>query len=724
MDKHPRRARLFSSPAVHIIALIVLAGGVYANSLGGKFIWDDSGLIIENIEYLETKLDFKSLFLKSHFEEAPYYRPVLWLAFLADYKVWGLNPLGYHSTNITLHILNTVLLFFFFRAIAATPALAAAACALFAVHPINTEAIAWIAGRNDPIMFFFLIFSCLCMCRGRRAQTALRKTALYCFACISYGCALLAKETAVITLPLFLLVDVWFLKKRYRPFRYEIAALYTALTLITIFFFMLRNNIIHQPFLQLSFQPDIRSLATPCIIYLYYIKTLCFPANLTVDPSSFLIRCMKSSTVIITCSAFCISLVTAAVLFRKYFKEGLFALLWILIYLAPVSGIVWMGVPILEHRAYGACAGFCFALASLYHRFLAHPIGGITGNTVRTGNAMLCIIVILFSLLTIQRNTLWKDEHTIWADTLQKSPESTQALVNLGVTFLRLNKPEPALDLFKKALAASPRSARIYNNIGSALFSLGRYDEAQQAQEQAIRLNPKSAEAYNNMGILFKARGDYEKAVSCFRKALALQPAFPAAHLHLGLLYADQNDIQNALTVLRNAITTLPNNSRLYNALGMVYSKKNDLEAALDGYTKAATLDATNYDAINNVTLLLIKLRRFQEAFPYAVKAVQIRTDSPELYLNLGIVCFNLGRIDESIAAYKNALNLNQEYVDAHFNLGVVLMRIQNKQKESLEHFQKVLELQPNHPNKELILGIISKFKNRQNALQGHHQVP
>ncbi len=710
MDNHPRITRLRSSPAVHVFLLIVLAGGVYVNSLGGKFIWDDSGLIIENIEYLEPKLDVQSLFLRSHFEAAPYYRPGLWLSFLIDYKLWKLNPLGFHITNIMLHILNTVLMYFFLRAIAATPAVAAAAGALFAVHPINTEAIAWIAGRNDPLLFLFLTLSCLCLCRFRRAPAIAGKTALLCCACISYGCALFAKESAVIAIPFFLLVEVWYLKKLYRPSRREAIAPYIALTIITVSFFMLRNKIIHQPFMQLSFQPDIRSFATPCIIYLYYIKTLFVPVNLTVDPS-FLIRSMQSTSVILTCSAFCACLAAAAVLCSRYFREGLFGLLWILLYLAPVAGIVWMGIPILEHRAYGACAGFCFAAASLYHRFLVYPVTIINGYRVRLGSALLGIIVMLFSLMTIQRNALWKDEFTIWTDTLQKSPESAQALVNLGVTLLRLSKPEPALDLFRKALIASPRSARIYNNIGSALFSLGKYDEAQQAQEQALQLNPKSAEAYYNMGLLNKHRGNYEKAISCFQKAFALKPAYPAAHLNLGLLYEEQNDTQNALAVLHNALTTLPNNSPIYNALGRVYAKKNDFETAHRYYSKALSLDDSNYTAMNNITLLFIKLGRFREALPYAAQAVQIHSDAPELYLNLGIVFSNLERIEESIAAYKNALNLNEGYVDAHFNLAVILMRKQGQQKESVYHFKKVLLLKPDHPNKDLILEIIGKEK-------------
>ncbi|MCX8045196.1 MAG: tetratricopeptide repeat protein [Desulfobacterota bacterium] len=696
-----------SSTPVHSVLLAALPGVLYLQTLAGAFIWDDNGLILNFVEYLENASDISVLFFHTPFESAPYYRPVLWLSFFADYGLWGRQPFGFHLTNILLHMINVVLLYGTLRMLLFPISLCFVTAALFGAHPVNTEAVAWIAGRNDPLMFLFLMLTCLCMISGRRYCSRAGSTVFYMGAFVSYLLALFTKESAIVTLPLLLLVELR-LGANHHGFRVGRAMLYGLLLVATAIFFIAQQGALQGRITNITVHTDVRSIATPFIIYLYYFKVLFFPINLTVDPS-FYLRSVTDSIAPYICSAIVMVIVSAVLWCKRRWPEGCAGMVWVFIYLLPISGIMWMGVPILEHRAYGACAGFCFALASLWHRCRYAVMPRRLINDIAT--VLLCCILAGYGVLTIKRNHVWRDEITMWTDTLAKSPLSQQALINLGVVHLQRNDPNTALRYLQQALAISPRSEPAYLSLGTALFALGRIDEAVQAQHEAIKLNPRSAEAYNNLGILHKEQGVTEQAAAFFEKAISLKPTFSDPYVHLAHLYANAGAYDKAITILHKGCTVLPRSSIIFNALGKVYEQMQNINAAREHYTKAVDADPNNCEARTNLVLCLIKLQRFKEALPHARQAVMLRADAPELYMNLGIIYMNLGLLAEAAHAYTKAIHLNNRYVEAYFNLGVTYFGMSGKEKEGIACFEKVLELQHDYPNRELILNILKKKK-------------
>lgn len=703
--------KCFSSPILRIVLLALLAGAIYAQTLGGEFVWDDSGLIVDSSDYFEAARDITPLFTDSPLSSAPYYRPFLWLSFLADYALWHRDPWGFHLTNILLHVLNTLTLYAALRAIPAPSLLCTAASALFAVHPINTEAVAWIAGRNDPLMTLCILLTCLLF---RTAVTVSRKTpALICAVgtAVCYAAGLLVKESAVITLPLLVIIDrCCAAPPGLRAARTKRRSLYAVMLLLTAASLLAQQTLFHGPAIRLDFQPDVRAVSFVAAVYLYYLKTMLFPVNLTVDPSFFipgLADPLRASLYIVMFAG----VLTATAWCRTRWREGCAAMLWVLVSLLPVSGIVWMGVPILEHRAYGACAGFCFCLASLWYRGAYRTNQSNRAAARRIAGITLCAVLLLYSALTVQRNRLWQNELLIWTDTFAKSPHSPQAMVNLGVALLRRNQPDRALELFHKAREHYPNSSKIYNNIGAALYALGKHDEALAAQQQALRCDPRSAEAYTNMGIIYRERGDSAQAASCFEKARALKPSSVAPVQQLARLHLHQGDPEKAIAVLRGALAVLPRNSLIYNELGKAQEQAGRAAEALESFRAAVLYDPANCDALNNLALMCIRLSHFREALSYALRAAQLKPEAPELHMNCGIIYMNLGMLPEAVAAYERAICLNPAYADAYFNLGVTLMM--KKEKHRAETcFEKVLALRPDYPNKERVLKILEGLKN------------
>ncbi|MEI6128030.1 MAG: tetratricopeptide repeat protein, partial [Pseudomonadota bacterium] len=665
-------------------------------------------LIVENIEYFENSPDLRSIFLKSQFDEAPYYRPILLTSFLFDYYIWGLNPLGYHITNVLLHILNTFFVYLLFRTLSVSSMLSCATAALFAAHPAQTEAIAWIAGRNDPLMFVFFLSALVFLFRARQTPVHGIKLFFYGISFGSFAAALLAKETSVIFILLLLLIDFFFYKLAWRRHkRFETAAVYCAVTAMTFFFLVLRQSIINQPNLQLTFQPDLLALQTLFAVYAYYIKILFIPINLTVSPSLLFFTFAHFHTTFFYVVVFLFGCLGAYVL-KNASKEVVFGTLWIVVYLLPVSGIIWMGVPILEHRAYGASMGFCFILATFCCR-ISIPSGSKFFHYYKKFTGGIFIILILYSLQSMSRNSIWNNELTVWSDALKKSPSSPEVLYNFGLSMLKQNKYAQAVDCFQKALHLHPNSDKIYNSLGFALYAEGKYAEALQTIDKALMLNPQSAEACTSRGLIFKDQGNYEEAFFWFKKALDQELPYFKAYVSLGMLYYDQGLKEKAFDVLQKALKISPHNSSLYNALGLIYSRENSFEKALEHFEKALTYNSSNTEALNNIALLFINKKNFHKAYPFLVRAVRLTPDAPELHLNMGIVFFNLKKINDALAEYNKALDLKPDYADAHFNAAVAYMFIPGKKQEQFYHFKKVLLLKPDYNQKELINKIISE---------------
>jgi len=702
--------RLSSNKIIVVLALTIM---VYVNSLSGGFVWDDSDLIADNVEYFENISNLQSIFLKPHFAETPYYRPLLWCSFFLDYHFWGINPLGFHITNLLLHLLNTALVCWFILNLGFSSNIAVLTAALFATHPVQTEAVSWIAGRNDPLMVLFFLLSFNLLFSGRLSPLPRGKAIRYVTAFIFFACALLAKETAIIFLPLLMLTD-FFYKKRFvqSATRYEKAAVYSIYALISLGFSMIRNIIFSGLSTKLVLSSDkILSLAkTPLAVYSYYFKVLFFPLNLTVSPPLYGSQATLSAGNLVPV-IFIISVIAIAVLLRKVYAEGLFGMLWVIIYLLPVSGLIWMGVPILEHRLYGASVGFCLLAATgcYYTWSPASPMAPLYKKMLPM---LLALILISYSILTIQRNRLWKDDVSIWEDAVKKAPASITALNNAASSLIKIKKYDLAITYLNQAQKLNPQKEKIYVNLGIAHLQKKDYAKALSAFEKALQLNPRSAETFNYMGIIFKEKGDRCTAVSYFEKALECKPDFLISHLNLGALYTEQGEKQKALAEYLEALHYAPHNSAVHNALGLLYVDEGKFEEALKHYQAVLSRDPFNYEILNNVAILYIKLQAFEKALPILKEAISHNPGSPEMSLNLGIVLFNLGKIQEAIDEYSNALTLNPAYVDAHFNIAAAYLLIPSEKNKAIYHFNQVLRLNPDYKNKEVIEKTLAELEN------------
>lgn len=679
--------------------------------MAGDFVWDDSGLIAENAEYLENLANVKSLLLKSKFD-APYYRPLLWTSFLFDYYVWGLNPLGFHVTNVILHAINTILVYFFIRSLGFLNNVAFFTAILFSTHPVQTEAIAWIAGRNDPLMVLFLLLSFIFLFNGRQLSSCEAKVLFFAVSFATSFCAFLTKETALVLLPLLILCDLFYRKKVWQSSKaFETVVVYSSFIAISLIFFMIRNIALADLLTRLTVQYGnvSKAITTPLAIFCYYFKVLFYPVNLTVGPALIKVAMLKSKIFFLTLPMLCLA--AGVLLSQRVFKICLFGTLWVIIYLLPVCGFVWMGVPILEHRLYGASIGFCLVLAAL----CSHLSSDTSSHKKYIGYAVMGIILVSYSLVVVDRNWIWRNEFLVWNDTVKKSPTSVTALNNLGLILVKQKKYDSGIEQFKKILQLSPTKERMhntYNNLGFAFAQKRDYKNALMAYEKALQLNPRSAKTYNNIALVFKEYGDYQQALAYFKKSLELTP-LPEVYMNMAQLYAVMGDKERMLNQYQKALQLTPRNSSLHNALGLFYFREGKFEKSLEHYKEALSYNPFNFDALKNIYLLYFKMKAYEKALPFLKTALSLHPNSPELHLQLGIVFFNLKEVPKAIAEYTKALELNPTYVEAHFNIATAYLLIPGGKEKAVYHFNMVLSLRPDYEYKETIKRVIDSIKNK-----------
>ncbi len=501
----------------YIIIIFLAASAVYLGTLGNEFISDDKTQIAKNIWLTDIsyipRLLFSTVwdFLPGE-GDSNYYRPVKYLLYTLVYQFSGYEPWGYHVLKIIFHALTSVVIYFIGRELVkvySTRALATAvikdgtgvkkpgpgdeyttampfiAAILFALHPINTESVAWIAAIPEVSFTLFSLLSILLFIKGRHMLCGL-----------AFLIAALSKETAMAMPLLALAFDLLILKRPVWP-PLQFIKRYMSFIVAAAVYTIMRTYTLGGEFLGLGDAGETLLTKGEYILNIplilgKYLRKLTMPTDIsfynfmTFDPVHSLSEVRAIAGVLLFA-------VLLAVLLWLLIKkpEFLFAAVWIIIPLLPVFFIGWKsGSPVYESRyLYASTGGYTLLFALLYSQLINRArIKG--GSMVSLLRAALLIVVILFTASTVMRNFDWQSEYTIWRSAAETNPDSRAVRIDYGV----------------------------------ALARRGELDKAMTEFEAAIRIDPESSGAYNNIGIIHAKRGDLRAALKNFRRAVELDP--------------------------------------------------------------------------------------------------------------------------------------------------------------------------------------------------------
>lgn len=578
-----------------LVVLGVVTVAVFAATLGFPFIWDDNVYVATNPHLRSARYlgeYFTASFCVGAAKFCPFYRPVVALSYLADHLVWGPNAVGFHLTNLALHVAVVLVFYRVTLRLFQRPRAARIAALFFALHPLRVESVAFVAARTDPPAALLVLVSWWAFARwlgaGGRAPGA------YLASLATYGAALLTKEIAL-TLPvLLLLYDVLLV----RPWR-GVAELvgrwraYVPYAVVAALYFVARRAA-----LGFVTTGDLKAgeflgrvVNAPALVWDYFrLELVPYPlVVLHCRPSLF------GSEELAVVWGFAFLAAYLAFLFRaRRWSAGIpLGGLWFVIVLLPVLNLVPIAWPtVVERFSYLPSLGLALAVGLLADRALETPLvarsAGLRRGLVAGGMATLA----LFAALTVARTRVWSDEALLWEDTVGKAPTIAMAQMNLGLAYQARGDFVRAAAAYHQSLEYNPRNSKIHHNLAMLYQVTGRPDEALAEYRKLIEQGEVAPQTYFNIGILYDDKDDAEQAITYYREAIRRNPDYGKAHLRLGALLADAGQPDEALTQFQHAIRIDPRRSDLYLLLASFLDDLDRRQEAEDFYAKALALAA------------------------------------------------------------------------------------------------------------------------------------
>lgn len=551
-----------------LISILVVSVLIYYRALESGFILDDYSQVLKN-HLIRDLSRIPEIFLRSAwvFEGAPptsnYYRPMLNLIYMFTYYFFGYQAWGYHLVNVLFHACNAVLVFLIMTKLTGSqadklpgqqvgnpvsvlfspPFIAAL---LFASHPINTEAVTWIAGVSDvSLAFFYLLSFYLYLISGGTYSR------YYVLSVIAFLLAILCKEPGL-TLPgILILYDYAFSKKKiWSPDSLKKYAVYI---IVVCGYFALRLYALGglSPFKSVGKFSNVQYVINVFPIFAQYLYKLVLPVNLnfwhTYSPITSLVSTEGIWSLLVAAIFICFLIVSV-----KKNRVMFISLMLIAMTLAPalyLKGIV--GKLFSERYLYLPSVGFAILLSSLLVR--RKP-----GSIVKTGliTVFTCLIII-YSLGTISRNATWKDEYSLFADTVTKSPDSVVPRLELGNALLLKGRLDEAIAQYNTALRMEPNLYVIHHHLGLALEGKNRLYEAIEQYQVAINLNSRRPQIYEDLGRALAKAGFRDLAVKNLETSVQMRPGSSGYNL-LGVMYAQQGQLDKAIEYFRRAVSLSP----------------------------------------------------------------------------------------------------------------------------------------------------------------------
>jgi Flp pilus assembly protein TadD len=579
------------------LAVISSAFLVYLNALNNGFVYDDEFQVVQNhwirnIKYI-PEIFSASAWKFQGIEGTNYYRPLLHLIYMVTYQVFGLKSWGFHLVNVLFHVGVSLLVFIIASKLLSEFQLSSSksylsvsfmAAALFATHPVHTEAVAWIGGLPDLSFTFFYLSSFYLYVRYREAAG----TALLALSAVSFFLATLCKEPAL-TLPLVLIAyDYVFRHTGDRPV--ERFKRYTPFLVAGVGYLVLRLHALE------GFAPQKQHMELSAYqlvinvfpLFAQYLGKVLVPVDLNVfhvlHPVSSILE-LKCVAALVVTTVFC----TLTYVGLAKNKAAFFSLLFA-VPLLPVLYIPGLGENTFAERyLYLPSVGFVVLLAL----FLEWIERGMPKGAMVTPIISMAIIGA-YAFGTIDRNIVWRDNYTLFSDTVRKSPDGAVPRNNLGYALETRGRIDEAIEQYQFALKLKPDYAEASNNLGSAFHKKGWLQIAMDQYQTTLTMHPDYIRARINLGFVLEELGRFDEAIEQYQIILKRYPDSIDAHYSLGNALFKKGWIDQAIVQYQTALTLNPDNYDVHYNLGIAFEKKGMLDEAIEQFQIALELNPTD----------------------------------------------------------------------------------------------------------------------------------
>jgi tetratricopeptide (TPR) repeat protein len=572
----------------------------YSNSFDCSFHFDDVPTIEENIA-IRNLSDVQAWwgFYPS--------RPIGYLSFVLNYHFHELKVWGYHLVNLAIHVVNGILVWWLVMLTMATPvmrdqpisrhkgAMALFTALLFVSHPLATQSVTYIVQRLSSLAALFYLLSLALYVKARLGKGDNNRRVFFYYAgavlCAVLG--MLTKEI-VFTLPFalilyeysFIRTDAWKIDLKDTGIQIPI----TILGIFVVLFFVNFSFGIFNPIPPLLYQgydypiTAREYLITQFSVILTYIRLLILPVNQNLDYDYLISHSLFEGHTLFGLLSLVGIIVLGIFLFRRY-RLISFGIFWFFLTLSVESSIIPISQNVIfEHRTYLPGFGFFLVLTAVVFYFIWDRYRQVSVGAV-------VLLILINTVLTYERNKVWKSEYSLWADCLKKSPNKPRPLCNYGKALADAGNASEALTYYDKAIKLNPQFYDAYYNRGNARVNLGDYKGAIADYKETLTINPYHANGHYNLGNALARGGNLTEAVVQLKEAVRLRPRSAEYQNNLGYVLALLGKEDEAITHFREAIRLKPDLADAHSNLGSALLSQGEIGGAIDSYRTALRIN-------------------------------------------------------------------------------------------------------------------------------------
>jgi len=684
------------------LLLAALVFVVYAQTVNSGFVgYDDSDYITENPYVIDglTREGVAWAFTTTlHY----HWHPVTWLSHMTVSEFFGLNPGAHHLVNLLLHLANSLLLFIILRGMTGSMWRSAMVAALFALHPMNVEPVAWVTGRKDLLSTFFLMLTMWSY------VIYVRKPGVWKYLlCILFFCLGLMTKSMLVTVPgILLLIDYWPLGRlRIRLSRgnsgHEGISLFRIILekvpfiLLSAVLGVLTVTVFSQrmPTDVMSATPLIEKAAMSVVHYWEYIGKMLWPSHMAFTYSH---PDLYSPLKIFGGWAFLVCTTALVLWWARRLPYLVVGWLWFLGTFLPVIGVVQKGGwGMADRYAYVPFIGLFIIV-----------VWGINDIAARwkwrfVKQGLIVAAAVLLSVMSVTawfQAGYWKDDIALAMRALDVTGGKTNIYNNLAVALEKEGRTDEAIRYYQEALRVNPSYVKAHFGLGNALAKKGRTDEAIKSYREVLRINPEHTRAHYNLGVLLEKEGNERDAARHFSEVLRIHPDFAETFNKMGVLLTENNKLSEAMQYFQKALRVDPRHTETRRNLGDLLLRIGNPREAVKQYREVLRIDPDNAAAGDGLRRAQAMIDEVDTALQDAKEKIRNNPDNAELHGTMGHLYHRRGDLDRAAEHYRRALTLDPESVSLMNQLAAVYVT-QGKNKEALAIFKKLAGIEPENPS-------------------------
>jgi tetratricopeptide (TPR) repeat protein len=682
------------------ILIIILGIFSYHNSFNNGFHFDDRTIILEN----ERVKDFFKA-------TSDLDRIVVYITFAINYSIHGFENLwAWHSVNILIHIINAILILVIGRKVAGFKSnnihgIAEIASLIFVIHPLMSEPVNYIKARFELSANMFCLLSILFWVMAFKAKGKMSYFISF-LALVFTLLSIFSKEIYIFFCPILIILSILAIYGEKGFLRKHLKGLivFSISGVLILVFGLIQMDLSHQIMERLKSPSLGQYILTELRAFWFGISLffLPIPERLNVDHYFRISANILEIEAILSILA-TVALITIAffIWFRnRYISACIF---WIIISYFPYFLLTSQEI-IREYTLYLPSIAMTLGVASglryifTQYRKWAYPA--------------MTFLIILLSILTIERNSAWLNDISLWKDAVKKSPKKARPHGNLSYAYLFHNDLEMAIEEARRTIEIDPQEWRGMVALGKAFKKKGNLIMAAQEFKRAIRINPNAHEAWEELGLVLREFGR-EDAILCLEKAVELKPDSYIYKNNLGLAYYDIGKYDISESIFHDALRLDPGNPRILANIGNVKSRKGLHKEALHYYNEALARDPSMKELWKGIAMSYYFLGEHNKARDYLMKIVEVDPYDRETFENLGTTFLRMGKFDDAIKAYHRALNLDPKNERLHLLIAnIYLEKIGDRKKAEIY----IKRLKGINPSSQGLREIERKFLNRANS--------